>query len=153
MVRRGVRAFVCVGGLLGAAGCPPSSSSSSSSSSANAPAAPAPAANAPAAIAEITSFYRAYVAGVGATPPNEAALAALRKRHTTAAWQARQAGKGEPDDDPILLAQDIGDDWLERLTATPGSDPNSLRLCLADHCLQLRVVQEAGGWKVDDVRR
>jgi hypothetical protein len=161
MVRRGVRAALGVCGLIGAVGCPssppasppPAAAASPSPSPSAAPVTPTPlsAATTPVpAQAEMITFYRAYVTAVGAVPPDEARVQALRKRHTTAAWQARH-GRGDADADPILLAQDVGDGWADRVTATVESDAQTLRVCMADHCVRVRVVQEADGWKIDEL--
>jgi hypothetical protein len=104
------------------------------------------------ALAEMTTFYRDYVTAVDAVPPDEARVQALRRRHTTAAWQARHRA-GDADADPILLTQDVSEGWADRITATPESGAETVRVCMADHCVRVRVVQEADGWKIDEVRR
>lgn len=105
----------------------------------------------------IREFYSSYITEFSKFPPDMDKLQALKQKYCTAELLGRLAN-AELDADPFLNVQDFDAAWAETLTVNSvDSDPNLFNVCVeiafnnTTHCVQVKVKEAEGGWKIDEL--
>jgi len=105
----------------------------------------------------VREFYVQYIEVASQFPPDRAGLDELIAAHCTENFRERLQNS-EPDADPILELQDVDESMASTLQVTP-SDGNSevFQVCMEigtgqdKHCVQVKVEDVDGEWKIADV--
>ncbi len=105
----------------------------------------------------VREFYVQYIKAASQFPPDMAQLDALIAAHCTEDFRERLQNS-EPDADPILDLQDVDKKIASTLQVTPSDgDSEVFQVCMdlgagqGKHCVQVKVEEVDGEWKIADV--